>query len=128
MKTLKTAQEKQIVWEVYDENLNKKETLCFMHSKHSLARSNQRNINAQNISDVIEYGTAFFKQGLVFYVLGDHHLSDSLIQKEHKKSKNIVVVVSGDSNTILTCYRTNNPFKHIKHKQKHLANQYSFAA
>ncbi len=120
-----TVNDLKVTWEVYDEKLNKKETLNFNHSTHSLTRSNQRNINAQNISDTIEYGTAFFKQGLVFYVLGDHNLPNSLIQKN---SKNIIVVIAGDSSTILTCYRSNNPFKHIKNKQKHLAERYSYAA
>ena len=131
MKTFKPNEAHKIsslTWEVKDEVLNKSETLSFKHSQHSFKRANERNINPENISDAIEYGTAFFKQGLVFYALGDHHLPDSLLQKGHEKSKNIIVVIAGDSNTILTCYRSKNPFKHIKTKQKHLASRYSFAA
>ena len=131
MKTFKNngfVQEPKVTWEVKDEDLNKSETLTFNHSYHSLKRANERNINPQNISDVIEYGKAFFKQGLVFYVLGEHQLPDALIQKGRSKSQNIVVVIAGDSNTILTCYRSKNPFKHIKHKQKHLSNRYPSAA
>ncbi|WP_452228972.1 DUF4258 domain-containing protein [Lacinutrix sp. MEBiC02404] len=108
-------------WEVTNAELNKSETLSFNHSKHSFKRANERNINHENISDVIEYGKAFFKQGLVFYVLGEHQLPDALIQKGHDKSQNIIVVIAGDSNTILTCYRSKNPFKHIKKKQKNLS-------
>lgn len=31
---------------------------------------------------------------------------------------NTVVIVSGDSNQIITCYRSKNPFKNIKTKSK----------
>ena len=111
-----------ITWIIKDEDLNKSETLRFSHSQHSFKRANQRNISSRNISEVIEYGKAFFKQGLVFYVLGEHNLPKSLNQND--KSKNIVVIIAGDSNTILTCYRSKNPYKHIKKKQKTLVKQY----
>jgi len=113
-----------ISWVVKDKKLNKSETLTFNHSDHSLRRANERNIKSKNIADVIEYGKAFFKQGMVFYVLGEQHLSDAIIQH---KSQNMVIVVAGDSNTIVTCYRSDNPFKHVKKKQKNLAPKYSLA-
>ena len=132
MKTFKNngflEEPKKVTWEVKDKDLNKSETLTFNHSYHSFKRANERNINPENISDVIEYGKAFFKQGLVFYVLGEHQLPDELIQKGHDKSQNIVVVIAGDSNTILTCYRSKNPFKHIKNKQKYLGNRNALVA
>lgn len=128
---MKTVNEKEAVktsevtWEVKDKDLNKSETLTFNHSEHSLRRANERNIKSENIADVIEYGKAFFKQGMVFYVLGEHQLPDAKIQDN---SQNIIIVVAGDSNTILTCYRSNKPFKHIKKKQKNLAPKYSLAS
>ena len=114
----------KVTWEVKDEELNKSETLTFNHSEHSFRRVNERNIKSENIADVIEYGKAFFKQGMVFYVLGEHQLPDTKIKDN---SQNMVIVVAGDSNTILTCYRSDNPFKHIKKKQKNLAPKYSLA-
>lgn len=122
------AKTTKISWEVKDKDLEKSETLNFNHSKHSSRRANKRNINQKNIADVIEYGRVFFKQGMIFYVLGEHQLPDSLIKKGHDKSQNMVVVIAGDSNTILTCYRSKNPFKHIKKKQKNLARKYTTVA
>jgi hypothetical protein len=61
---------------------------------------------------------------MVFYVLGKNQLPDT---KLHDNSQNMVIVVAGDSNKILTCYRSENPFKHIKKKQKNLAPKYSVA-
>ncbi len=117
-----------ISWEVKDDQLNKSETLNFNHSLHSLKRANQRNIDSQIISVVIEYGTEFFKQGMIFYVLGENDLPANSYYFERKKFRNLVVVVSGDSNTIITCYRSKNPFKHIKKKQKNIAKAYYRAA
>lgn len=131
MKTVnknEVAKTTKISWEIKDKDSEKSETLIFNHSKHSYRRATKRNISQKNIADVIEYGRAFFKQGMIFYALGEHQLPDSMIKKGHGKSQNMVVVVAGDSNTILTCYRSKNPFKHIKKKQKNLAKKYSTAA
>lgn len=118
------AQSLDLSREVKDEELKKSETLNFHHTYHSLTRAKQRNIYSKNISIAIEYGQEFFKQGLVFYVLGENNLPKNISHSERKKYENIVVVVSGDSNTILTCYRSKNPFKHIKKKQKNLSVEY----
>ncbi|EGV43659.1 hypothetical protein BZARG_2741 [Bizionia argentinensis JUB59] len=115
-------------WEVTFAELNKSETLSFNHSKHSFKRSNQRNIGANSIALTIEYGTAFFKQGLIFYVLGENNLPKSINRNARKKSTNLIVVVAGDSNTILTCYRSKNPYKHIKKKQKNISTKPNYAA
>jgi hypothetical protein len=117
-----------ITWQVTDKGLDKSETLSFKHSQHSFERSNQRNIDAHNITETIEYGTAYFKQGLIFYVLGENNLPIHISKRSGNNNSNLIVVVAGDSNTILTCYRSKNPFKHIKKKQKNLANLYSFAS
>jgi hypothetical protein len=113
-----------ITWQVTDISLEKSETLNFNHSQHSLERSNQRNISPNKIAQAIEYGTAYFKQGLIFYVLGDKSIPDYFTKKSKNNKANLIVVVAGDSNTILTCYRSKNPFKHIKKKQKNLTTHY----
>jgi len=117
-----------ITWQVTDKNLEKSETLSFNHSQHSFERSNQRNIDAHNIAETIEYGTAYFKQGLIFYVLGENNLPVHISKRSGNKNTNLIVVIAGDSNTIITCYRTKKPFKHIKKKQKNLGNLYSFSS
>jgi magnesium-transporting ATPase (P-type) len=115
-----------ITWQVSDKSLEKSETLNFNHSQHSLERSNQRNIPTYKIAQAIEYGTAYFKQGLIFYVLGVKSIPDYITKKSRNNNSNLIVVVAGDSNTILTCYRSKNPFKHIKKKQKNIANIYTY--
>lgn len=116
----------KVIWEVIDEKLNKSELLSFNHSQHSLERAYQRNINNQNIAVAIEYGKGFFKQGMIFYVLGENSLPKNI--KCNQKTKNLVVVVAGNSNTIITCYRAKNPFKHVKKKQRNLVASYGNVA
>ena len=55
----------------------------------------------------------------IYYVLGVNRIPD-LLQKETKCLKNTIVVVDGNSDTVLTCYRSKSPFKHIRKKSKTL--------
>ncbi|KSA14194.1 DUF4258 domain-containing protein [Maribacter dokdonensis] len=131
MKHLESRVEEEnlvITWNVEEKQLEKSATLCFKHSKHSLKRANQRNIDSRIISTVIEYGTEFFKQGMIFYVLGKNSLPKNSILYGLKEYQNLIVVVAGDSNTIITCYRSKNPFKHIKKKQKNMGRIHFNAA
>jgi len=116
-----------ITWQVENEELCKSETLTFNHSLHSFTRAQERNIYNENISVVIEYGKEFFKQGLIFYVLGENKLPNFLTAVEKRIYKNTVVVVAGDSNTIITCYHSKNPYKHIRKKTKTLSVQYNLS-
>lgn len=96
---------------------NNTETLSFVHSNHSITRASQRGVTSDMIGVVMEYGKAFFKQGCVFYVLGQKTKKiPNDIMKNWKKYKNLIVMVSGTDNTIITCYRNENPFQHIKKK------------
>jgi len=118
----------KLSWEVKDPDLKKSEVLSYRHSKHSLKRTCQRNISKLSIECAIEYGRAFFKQGLIFFVFGVNDLPENLKNKRIKIDTNLVVVIAGDSNLILTCYRCRNPYKHIKKKQKTLATYHTHAA
>jgi len=89
----------------------------FSHTQHSNKRSCQRGINKDKIIIALEYGKATFKQGLLYYVLGEKDIPAHL-QQEKNKFMNIVVIVSGDSNEIVTCYRSKNAVKNIKLKPK----------
>lgn len=117
----------QIQFEIEDEKTQFKQTLKFAHTKHSLCRSDQRGISKSKISVALEYGTTFFKQGFIYHVLGEKNIPDSL-KKEKNHYKNTVVVVSGDSNQVITCYRSNNPIKNIKHKSKEFYQNYNNVA
>jgi len=113
--------------QIQDVQLNRTEIVQLKHTKHSFARSDQRGISNEKISVVIEYGTCIHKQGLVFYILG-HNNIPAIHRKEVSKLKNIVVVSSGESNDVITCYKSNNPFKHVKIKSKFLNTNHSNVA
>jgi hypothetical protein len=104
---------------VEDPKTLQSEKLEFRHTKHSFQRAAQRGINLKKVSPVLEYGESYFKQGLIYYILGENNIPKSL-SKERKKLRNLVVIVAGDSNQVITCYRSNNPFKNIKTKSKRL--------
>jgi hypothetical protein len=107
---------------VLDDCSNQYLDFYFTHTLHSFKRSSQRGIDSNKIIVTLEYGEVFYKQGLIWYVLGTKCIPPHL---EHKKNQlmNTVVIVSGNSNQIITCYRCTNPFKNIKTKSKTLQKQ-----
>lgn len=102
-----------------DEKTGGVEVFTFTHTNHSFKRSAQRGINDNNMAIVILYGEPFYKQGLIYYVLGNDRIPESLL-KDKEKLRNTVVIVDGDSDTIITCYRSKQPYKHIRRKSKKL--------
>lgn len=105
-----------------DKGLNTME-LVFEHTKHSYLRSRQRGFSKQKIAAALQYGESIYKQGLIYFVLGENNIPDSLFM--HKELlKNTVVIVSGDSNQVITCYRSANPFKNIRTKSKRLSKRF----
>ena len=127
---MKTQQNNQmsITLKVVDIKSQKEVELKFEHSTHSFQRASQRGLNTNKISIALEYGECFFKQGLIYYVLGERNLPKHLSKCERQQFKNIVVVVAGDENKVITCYRSNNPFKNIRLKSKSLYKNYHLAA
>lgn len=93
------------------------EEYTFSQTNHCIIRASQRAITNDKLKLVLIYGEPYYKQGLIYYVLGE-----SSIPKEHKKDCkkliNTVVIVDGNSDTLITCYRSKNAHKHIKLKQK----------
>lgn len=117
----------EINFRVYDEARLHFTDFNFKHTSHSFLRASQRGINSNKITAALKYGENIYKQGLIYYVLGEHNIPESL-SKDKNKLKNTVVVVAGDSNNVITCYRSSNPFKNIKLKPKRLAPRYKYAA
>lgn len=99
----------------------------FKHTHHSFLRAAQRGITQRKIKAALQYGESIYKQGLIYFILGESNIPDSLI-KEKDKLKNTVVIVSGNSNEVITCYRSADPYRNIKHKSKKLCKKYSCAA
>lgn len=102
-----------------DEKTGRIEVFKFTHTYHSFKSSAQRGISDNKMATAILYGEPFYIQGLIYYVLGEDRIPDRLI-KSKEKLRNIVVVVDGDSDTLITCYRSKEPFKHIRRKSKTL--------
>lgn len=132
METIKlnheTDYQNEIVLNVIDKLRQKESSIIFMHSKHSLQRASQRGLSKDKIVFALEYGECYFKQGLVYYVLGDKKFPKSIKLNEKNNPKNIVVVVDEDSNMLLTCYKSENAHKKIKRKSKSLYKNYHQAA
>ena len=105
---------------ILDDKTNKEHVLEFKHTQHSHSRSAQRGICNSKIAFTIEHGKAFFKQGFVYYVLGEKNIP-KCSKRDLSHLKNTVVIVSGDSNQVVTCYRSTNPVKYIKNKSKVLS-------
>ena len=114
----------EIQLRIEDEKTHHVEIMKFEHSHHSFIRSCQRGIGLSKIALALEYGQTYFKQGLNYYVLGEKDIP-AYLSKEKSHLKNIVVIVAGDSNHVITSYKSNNPFKQIKQKSKDLSKSLS---
>ena len=91
------------------------------HSTHSMTRASQRGIDMDTIKLGMLYSNEFFKQGLIFYVVKTSYLPDSLTKQQRLKLENLVIVIAGDSNQIITCYKNKNAMHLIKRKSKRLS-------
>lgn len=110
---------KVVITSVQDEKSGKSEDLIYSHSKHSELRSQQRGLSDDHISFALKYGNETFKQGLVFFVVREKDIPDTLDPKNRKRYKNIVLVTSSDGG-IITCYKSKKAHKAIKLKRKRL--------
>ena len=127
MKSVKNSNQLEIHFAIEEDKTKAMHWMQIKHTDHSQVRASQRGINSSKIAIVISYGQIFFKQGLVFYILSENDIPDFLA-KEKSHLKNTVVVTSGDSNQVITCYKSKNAIKKIKQKQKSLAKYYRKAA
>lgn len=99
----------------------------FEHTEHSYLRACQRGLNREKIIAALQYGENVYKQGLIYFILGENNIPASL-SKQKEQLKNTVVIVSGNSNQVITCYRSADPFKYIRTKSEKLCKKYSHAA
>ena len=117
----------QVTFKVLTDKKAQSIEVIHTHSRHSHLRACQRSLNRDKITIVLQYGEAVYKQGLVFYILGEKNIPPAFIKRKDTL-KNTIVVVSGRSNQLITCYRSSNPFKNIKTKSKKLSVRYNKAA
>ena len=104
----------------WDPDTDRVEQVTLHHTVHSRSRAAQRGIDHDRIDTVMVYGESVYKQGRIFMYLGKDQVPDHLARHRDKYA-NTVVVLAGDSETVITCYRCPNPAKHLRLKQKNLA-------
>ena len=119
--SIKTKQfDSNLNWHIIDPITDKKYYVEYSKTRHFEKRICQRNFEDDLIKTVFDYGKTFFKQGLIFYVLGKNNLPKNLPNQKRKRYKDVIVVVCGDTSQIITAYRSKKPFKHVKKKQNRL--------
>lgn len=117
----------QIAFKVATDNSLSPIEFTFEHTQHSYLRARQRGFNHQKIVAALQFGENVYKQGLIYFILGEKNIPISL-SKQKEQLKNTVVIVSGESNKIITCYRSANAFKNIRTKSEKLCKKYNHAA
>jgi hypothetical protein len=96
------------------------------HTKHSKWRASQRGISDQDIQTALDSSQSFFKQGLVFHVVKDKLIPEHLSPETKKRIQNLVIIITGKSDQILTCYKNRNSMHRIKRKSETLSiNEYA---
>jgi hypothetical protein len=104
--------------DINDELNNRFVEFKIEYSEHFMDRVLSRSICIDSITHAILYGDTFYKQGLVFFVLGKNHLSKNIKPQVQKKCRNLIVVMDVNSNLLLTSYRNNDPLIYIRKKSK----------
>ena len=102
-------------------------TFPVTHSEHSKRRANQWAISEAHIQAALNFSESFFKQGMIFHVVKSKLFPDNFDPDLRKKIENLVVVIAGDSDTIITCYKSRNAFQDIRKKRDQL-KKYTCAA
>jgi len=90
----------------------------FQHTYHSRLRASQRGIDYHTLMHILDYGTPFYRQGLVFYTVFEKDIPKRFSRSLRRKILNLVVLLEGTC--IITCYRAKNAVKYLKRKQKEL--------
>lgn len=103
---------------VYEGKQNKELTYSIRHTKHSFQRAAQRAILNETILDVLDFGEAFHRQGLVFYTIKEKNIPAGVKHINKKKTQNIVDVMNGNETEIITCYKLKNAIKLLRRKGK----------
>jgi len=113
--------ENQIKHTVTDPKTKKSQVIEMYLTKHAQARILERGFSHEIIFYALEFGKEVCKQGLVFYVVLNKNLPETLSSKKIQELNNIVLVVDPNIAQIITCYKATNASKHIKRKAKRLS-------
>ena len=104
-----------------DPKTKKSQVIEMYLTEHAQARIQERGFSYDTIFYALEFGSETYKQGLVFYVVLQKNLPDTLSSKKIQELNNIILVVDPNIAQIITCYKAKNASKHIKRKAKRLS-------
>jgi hypothetical protein len=104
-----------------DPKTKKSQTIEMYLTDHVQERIIERGLSLDTLFYALEFGTEIYKQGLVFYVVLQKNLPDTLSSKKIQELNNIILVVDPNIAQIITCYKAKNASKHIKRKAKRLS-------
>lgn len=90
------------------------------HTEHSKKRANQRGLSGAMLRSVLDYGTPFHRQGLIFYTILKEDLAKAFCPVIAKKLQNVVVVFNNATSQIVTCYKAKNAVRYLRKKGKKL--------
>lgn len=90
------------------------------HSQHAMKRCQQRGICRRAIALALVYGTYEFRQGMVFRVVRDCDIPDSLGVRDRERLRHLVVVLDESERELITCYRNDRASRRIRRKPKRL--------
>ncbi|RLD43968.1 MAG: hypothetical protein DRI86_08705 [Bacteroidetes bacterium] len=93
------------------------------YSKHANRRASQRGVSKSTMRTLVRNGNVIRKQGLRYYYMTNNELK--YFEKDlQDEMRNLVVLMAGDSDMVITCYKNESALKKIKHKSKRLAKRY----
>lgn len=93
----------------------------FSHTNHSIQRSQQRGVEDNDISYILQFAKPIYKQGFKFYSLKNKSKNKIPPQFKREALINLVVITSGDDKTIITVYKSSNAWKRVKRKHNYLS-------
>ena len=101
--------------------INKRTGRPYDHSftYHSIRRSSQRGINEDDIKQITRYGRVIRKQGLRFFYMTGSELRFMPLGAQDKL-KNLVIVMAGSEDVVITAYKNKDAIRNIKRKSKRL--------
>ena len=119
----KNPETRLLSWDVLDPVDNQYEKRRYHLSRHCMQRVSQRGIQADAIALTLEFGRVYRRQGMLFHVLGKRQLPTAF-RHEWERLRHTVVVLAEEDTTLITAYRSDNPYRKIHRKPKVLLTHY----
>lgn len=92
--------------------------LKLKHTRHSRRRASQRSIPDGVLLMVLMLGTAIRVQNSIYITVTEKDLPRELDHSLAEKMRNLIVILSSDSQTLITCYYAKNGVKHLKKRKR----------